>query len=78
MGHIQRGYIYEGNCAGQTYFYVRYNVTKIVDGQPKRVQVSERLVEKRASTLPEEAAEFMREEVANPPRPSNSKLNRSC
>jgi integrase len=54
MGHIQRGYIYEGNCAGKTYFYVRYNVTKIVDGQPKRVQVSERLVEKGASALPEE------------------------
>src|SRR5258708_4171428 len=54
MGHIQRGYIYEGNCAGKTYFYVRYNVTKIVDGPPKRVQVSERLVEKGASALPEE------------------------
>ena len=54
MGHIQRGYIYEGNCAGKTYFYVRYNVTKIVDGEPKRVQVSERLVEKGASAPPEE------------------------
>ena len=54
MGHIQRGYIYEGNCAGKTYFYVRYNVTKIVDGQPKRVQVSERLVEKGAAAPPQE------------------------
>lgn len=54
MSHIQRGYIYEGNCAGKTYFYIRYNVTKIVDGQPKRVQVSERLVEKGASVPQEE------------------------
>jgi len=54
MGHIQRGHIYEGKREGKTYFYVRYYVTKIIDGKPERVQVSERLVEKGASVPPEE------------------------
>jgi len=66
MGHIQRGYIYEGNCAGKTYFYVRYNATKIVDGQPKRVQVSERLVANGASALPEEGGGIYEMKVRKP------------
>jgi integrase len=53
MGHIQRGHIYEGNCAGKTFFYIRYNITEIVDGEPRRVQRSHQLVEKGA-TVPRE------------------------
>jgi integrase len=42
MGRIQRGYIYEASGC----FYVRYWTTEIVDGQPQRVQRSEKLCEK--------------------------------
>jgi integrase len=42
MGHVQRGYIYEASG----WFFVRFNVTEIVDGQPKRVQRSQRLCQK--------------------------------
>ena len=42
MGHMQRGYIYEASGS----FFVRYNVTEIVDGEPKRVQRSHRLCAK--------------------------------
>jgi len=42
LGHIQRGYVYETSGA----FFVRYNVTEIVDVQPKRVQRSHRLCQK--------------------------------
>ena len=42
MGHVQRGYIYEASG----WFFVRYNVTEIVDAQPKRVQRSHRLCAK--------------------------------
>jgi len=42
MGHIQRGYVHEASGA----FFVRYNATEIVDGQPKRVQRSHRLCAK--------------------------------
>jgi hypothetical protein len=38
MGHFQTGYIYEAFNA----FHVRYYVTEIIDGQPKRVQKSKR------------------------------------
>jgi hypothetical protein len=38
MGHVQRGYIYEAS----RFFFVRHNVTEIVDGHPKRVQRSRR------------------------------------
>jgi hypothetical protein len=39
MGRYQRGHIFEQHGA----FHVRYYTTEIVDGQPKRVQLSERL-----------------------------------
>lgn len=42
MGHVQRGYIYEASG----WFFVCYNVTEIIDGQPKRVQRSHRLCAK--------------------------------
>ncbi len=42
MGRFQRGYIYEAFGA----FHVRYYVTEIVDGKPKRVQRSKRLCTK--------------------------------
>ncbi len=42
MGHLQRGYVYEASG----YFFVRYNVTEIVDGDTKRVQRSHRLCAK--------------------------------
>jgi len=42
MGHMQRGYVYLASGS----FFVRYCNTKIVDGQPKRVQRSHRLCEK--------------------------------
>jgi integrase len=74
MSHIQRGYIYEGNCNGRTYFYVRYNVTKIVDGQPKRVQVSERLVEKGASVPQEEGGGTYEMKVSKKSRQPNKAL----
>jgi hypothetical protein len=38
MRRYQRGHVFE--------FYVRYYTTEIVDGQPKRVQRSERLCAK--------------------------------
>src|SRR5271166_3943339 len=50
MGHLQRGYVYEASG----FFYVRYNVTEIVDGEPKRVQRSHKLVEVGASVPQEE------------------------
>ncbi|HEY6352373.1 MAG TPA: hypothetical protein VI636_23490 [Candidatus Angelobacter sp.] len=42
MGRIQRGRIYERSGA----FYVQYRVTEIINGEPKRVQRSERLCDK--------------------------------
>jgi hypothetical protein len=42
MGYMQDGYVYEASGV----FYVRYCNTTIVDGQPKRVQRSQRLHEK--------------------------------
>ena len=42
MGHLQRGYVYEASG----YFFVRYNVTEIVDGDTKRLQRSHRLCAK--------------------------------
>jgi len=42
MGHLQRGYVYEASG----YFFVRHNVTEIVDGEAKRVQRSHRLCAK--------------------------------
>jgi hypothetical protein len=42
MGRYQRGHVFEGHGA----FHVRYYVTEIVDGQPRRVQRSERLCAK--------------------------------
>jgi len=42
MAKNQRGFIYEASKV----FYVRYCTTEIVDGQPKRVQRSHRLIEK--------------------------------
>ena len=42
MGHLQRGYVYEASGS----FFVRYNVTEIVNGEAKRVQRSHRLCEK--------------------------------
>lgn len=39
MGRYQRGHIFEQHGA----FHIRYYITDIVDGQPKRVQRSERL-----------------------------------
>ena len=42
MGHLQRGYVYEASGA----FFVRYNVTEIVNGEANRVQRSHRLCEK--------------------------------
>lgn len=42
MPKIQRGYVYEASGS----FYVRYWATEIVNGQPQRVQHSEKLCEK--------------------------------
>jgi integrase len=42
MGRLQRGYIYEASG----FFFVRYCVSEIVDGQAQRVQRSYRLCEK--------------------------------
>jgi hypothetical protein len=42
MAHLQRGYVYEASRA----FFVRYCVTEIVNGEPKRVQRWHRLCEK--------------------------------
>jgi len=42
MSRYQSGYIYEASGA----FFVRYYVTEIVDGTPRRVQSSNRLCEK--------------------------------
>ena len=41
MARYQQGYIFEAFKA----FHVRYYVTEIVDGKPKRVQRSQRLCE---------------------------------
>jgi integrase len=45
MARHQRGYIYEASGA----FHVRYYLTEIIDGQPKRVQRSHRLCTKDRS-----------------------------
>ncbi len=42
MGRFQKGHVFESHGG----FHVRYYVTEIVDGQPKRVQRSERLCAK--------------------------------
>lgn len=42
MGRFQKGHVFESHGG----FHVRYYVTEIVDGQPKRVQRSERLCTK--------------------------------
>jgi integrase len=42
MGRYQRGHVFEQHGA----FHVRYYITEIVDGQPKRMQRSERLCSK--------------------------------
>lgn len=47
-GNMQRGHIYEGDCRGKTYFYIRYLDDVIVDGQTIRKQVSKQLVEKHS------------------------------
>jgi hypothetical protein len=39
MGRYQRGHVFEQHSA----FHVRYYTTEVIDGQPKRVQRSERL-----------------------------------
>jgi hypothetical protein len=48
VGHVQRGYVYQASG----WFFVRYNVTEIIDGQPKRVQRSHRLCVRGASITP--------------------------
>src|ERR1700722_9147315 len=42
------GYVYKGSDGKS--FHVRYYVTEIVDGQPKRVQRSHKLCEKNRAT----------------------------
>src|ERR1035437_212613 len=42
MGRYQRGHVFEQHRA----FHVRYYTTEVIDGQPKRVQRSERLCSK--------------------------------
>jgi hypothetical protein len=59
-GHIQRGYVYEASGA----FFVRYNVTEIVDGKAKRVQRSHRLCAKGGKYYARDckAAKLLRDE----------------
>ena len=42
MGRYQRGHVFEQHSA----FHVRYYTTEVIDGQPKRLQRSERLCSK--------------------------------
>lgn len=63
MGRIQRGYIYVASGS----FYVRFWTSEIVDGEPQRVQRSEKLCEKtdKYYSPKSKAVKLLRDEFMN-------------